>query len=271
MTTMKSGLVLLAVVLVMICGYLFLSLQATKEMEPVAHPVSFTLCETSAAHLGPQVIYRVKGELIDELYKAEKKQYRFIIPSDYLLFTNGCNMEPESLSREEIKKGYEKKKKYHSLLYVSYPDLSPYGEIKSYELTERPQVSNNSNLIIIEIQPPKKVTPYDLRPKKYDEYIKNNIGYYNLDEPQYLENNFVMYPFNPETATTYATQFDMYFQIENGIVVRWVSCKEDMCDSIFPLNKYVRSVYFPKKLLYELDQVDQGVEKLIEKITVIAP
>lgn len=265
--------------------YIFSSKQDFKiKSKPTA---ALSICTSSNAQLGPQVIYRVRGDLTTVTFKPVEEEKALTIPSDYFFFNNGCHTSPKTLSSENIKFGYQGKvhatPQYYHILYVNYPDLKPIHIDQEFTLTSRPMPAKASNVLIVNISKNGKSSQkrqrrlYDLwRTNTAQEYIDYVVRRPHLDyilTPEKIGTDIKKYSYDPENVTSYPSQFDQYFQIKEGKMLRHFRCRDHYddrskgsCDHTFYSqdNKYVFQVSFNSKLVTDIEKIEEGVKQLLK-------
>ncbi|MCB1682752.1 MAG: hypothetical protein H6858_07115 [Rhodospirillales bacterium] len=257
---MKKLFFLASVIFFLIAAY-FLS-----KGDKGKYAAEIPICSTSLSHHGPQVTYRVTGKNLQVHFKENKM---LKIPSEYLFFNNGCHLEPENLTKEEIQSKYEETKKdlekkpWNISLFIESSDFKPFGTSENFKYTKVPKVEENQNLIIVNLGEPWKPRPGYKEDTNADVYVKRYLSEFSKTSSENLENGIVKYPYNPETAKEPSVKFDQYFQIHENIVVRHFRCRENICDYIFPKPIFMESVSFHIKRISELDKIDHALNNLI--------
>ena len=264
---MKKIILLIFVCLASVGGYFVY--QGNQERPPINVNSAFlTICSTSMAHTAPQITYRAAGD--------EISIEQFLIPSDYLIFNNGCHEKPEAVSRVDIEKGYleikENKRRHPNRifnypLYAVFPDFKPLEIEESFSHVKKPSVAHDDNLIVISIS--EKGRGIIQAPIDKQRYLDE----FNKPDPIELENGIVKYEYDPVTAHVYPHQFDKYFQEKDGQFIRFFRCRRDFENEELGACEYTFSsddlpltitVYFNRNRIQDIEDIETGAKKLVQ-------
>ncbi len=189
---MKEIVLFILLCLVSVGGYFVYQANQGKPDQRTRGVTLMSICQTSNAHTGSQLTYRVAGDeiLIDQ----------FLIPSNYLIFNNGCHENPETVSREDIENGYreiKENKRHRPNRIFNYPIYAVFRDFKPLEITEnfffvkKPSVAHHDNLIVISISEKGRGI---IQPPIDKQRILNEL---NKPNPIRLENGIVKYEYDP--------------------------------------------------------------------------
>ena len=258
--------VMIAIIFCLASVGVYFVYQANQERPSIDVNSAFlTICNTSMAHTAPQITYRVAGD--------EISIEQFLIPSDYLIFNNGCHEKPETVSRAEIEKTYRERKDNqgrdritNELVYAVFPDFKPLEIEESFFHVKKPSVTHLNDLIIISIGNGMHIAKPPIDPQPY-------LREFSKTEPIQLKNGIVKYEYDPETAKVYPSQFDKYFQEKDGQFIRFFRCRRDFENEELGACEYTFSsddlpltitVYFNRNRIQDIEDIETGAKKLVQ-------
>ena len=261
--SLKKVMIAIIFCLASVGGYFAYQANQVKPEQRTRGVTLTSICQTSNAFFGPQLTYRVAG---DEIVMGES-----LIPSDYLIFNNGCHKNPETVSRADIEKAYRERKDNqgrgritNGLIYAVFPDFKPLEIEESFSHVKKPSAAHMEDLVIIGGGGHIAKPPIDPQP-----YLRE----FSKTEPIQLENGIVKYEYDPVTAHVYPSQFDKYFQEKDGQFVRYFRCRRDFeneelgeCEYTFGSDDPPRiiNVYFNRNRIQDIEEIEAGAKKLVQ-------